>query len=68
MPKRKEMIDKECPEHGKMSEEEVKETLEWFESQGMLFKTWDIKKQDYVWHKTEYGREIAKKMGWGKND
>jgi len=59
---------KECPEHGVPDEETVKDTLEWFEKEGMVFKTWDIKKQDYVWHKTEYGRKIAREMGWKEDE
>ncbi len=41
-----------------MNEQEVKEIIEEFEKEGLVFKTWDIKKQDYVWHKTEFGEEV----------
>lgn len=46
-----------------MEESEVKKILEEFEEEGLIFKTWDIKKQDYVWHRTEFGHEVAKEMG-----
>jgi hypothetical protein len=45
-----------------MNEEEVGKILEDFEKQGIVYKRWDVKKQDYVWCKTEYGEELAKEM------
>ncbi len=46
-----------------MELKEVEKMLEEFEEQGLIFKTWDIKKQDYVWHKTELGHKVAEEMG-----
>ena len=43
--------------------ETTEEMLKVFEKEGLVFKTWDIKKQDYVWHKTEFGEQVAKEMG-----
>ena len=45
-----------------LSDEEVEKILKEFEENGLCFKTWDIKKQDYVWHKTEFGRKVAKEL------
>ena len=47
----------------KRIEESVADILKDFEKEGLIFKTWDVKKQDYVWHKTEFGHKVAKKMG-----
>ena len=47
-----------------MLESEVAKILDELERAGMIFKTWDVKKQDYVWHKTEFGRRMAKELNW----
>ena len=46
-----------------MEIEEVEKILKEFEEEGLVFKTWDIKKQDYVWHRTELGHKVAKELG-----
>lgn len=41
----------------------VVDIIEEFEEKGLIKRTWDDKKQDYVWNKTELGHKMAKKLG-----
>ena len=43
--------------------ERVNEILKEFEEIGVVWKRWDVKKNDYVWYKTELGHDVAKDMG-----
>ena len=45
-----------------LSPSEVENILYQLEQKNLVFKTWDIKKNDYVWHHTESGRELAEKL------
>ena len=43
-----------------LSPSEVENILYQLEQKNLVFKTWDIKKQDYVWHMTESGDELGR--------
>jgi hypothetical protein len=45
-----------------LSASQVEEILYELEQKGLVFKTWDIKKNNYVWHMTESGNELAEKI------
>ena len=49
-----------------MEEKEVEQILDELERDGLVFKLWDVKRQEFIWHKTEYGHKIAKEMGLEK--
>lgn len=46
-------------EESYLSASEIEAILYQLETKGLVFKTWDIKKNDYVWHMTESGNDIA---------
>jgi len=50
-----------------LSVKEVEAILEDFEKNGLVYKRWDIRKNDYVWHTTEFGGEVAKELGLDEN-
>ena len=49
-------------EESYLSASEIESILYQLETKGLVFKTWDIKKQDYIWHMTESGNEIASEI------
>ncbi len=46
-----------------ISEARVNEILDEFEREGIVWKRWDVKRNEYVYFKTEFGHQLAKKMG-----
>ena len=54
---------KEVQEHLNISLEEIEKILKEFEDLGVVWKRWDVKKNDYVWYRTELGHKVAKSMG-----
>lgn len=45
-----------------LSEKRVIEILNDLESRGLVEKIWSEKKQDYVWGKTEFGKQVYKEL------
>lgn len=46
----------------KLTKDDIERILGEFEEQGLVYKRWDIKKNDYVWSRTERGEQLAKEM------
>lgn len=45
-----------------MNAKQVKRILNKLEAQGLVEKTWSEKKQDWIWGKTSYGKQVYKEL------